>query len=111
MSLRPALRSLALGLALAIGACAGPEYGAKVLSVEVGMTRAEVLAIMGKPQREESYGGTVFLIYARSAGNEDPLTDFIPVALVDGRVTGVTRTLYDTVVKAHGQAQSEQRPK
>jgi hypothetical protein len=108
VSLWPALRRLVLGIALATGACSGPDYSAKVLHVEIGMTRADVLAIMGKPQREETYGGTVFLIYGAASGTNDQLADFIPVALVDGKVTGINRTLYDTVVKA--QTPTERRP-
>jgi outer membrane protein assembly factor BamE (lipoprotein component of BamABCDE complex) len=36
---------------------------ARLMNVEVGMTRAQVLAIVGEPQRRETYAGTEFLIY------------------------------------------------
>jgi hypothetical protein len=76
---------------------------AKVLSVEVGMTQNEVLAIMGPPQRRETRGGTEFLIYPSGGASEAAALNFVPIAIVDGRVTGIGRNLYDAVVRAKAQ--------
>lgn len=79
---------------------------AKVVNVEVGMTQKQVLDIMGPPQRREIHGGTEFLIYPAGGASEGAVANFVPIAIVDGRVTGIGRSLYDTVV--HAKAQVDQ---
>jgi hypothetical protein len=87
-----------LAVALSMGGCSGSATNAaKLLNVEVGMTQKEVLAIMGQPPRTEIVGSTEFLIYPTD-GN------IIPIAIVDGRVTGIGRNLYDTVVRSKAQS-------
>jgi hypothetical protein len=76
---------------------------AKLESVRAGMTRDEVLEIIGPPQRQEIYGPTEFLIYSSDGTSTTALLDFIPIALVDGRVTGTGRSLYEAVVRAHSK--------
>jgi hypothetical protein len=76
--------------------------GAKLMNVEVGMTQTQVLSILGEPQRREPYGGTEFLIYPLSASGG--AQDFMPIAIVDGRVTGIGRNIYDNVVRSKSQA-------
>jgi|RhiMetdeSRZDD1v2_1073273.scaffolds.fasta_scaffold1101559_3 hypothetical protein len=76
---------------------------ANLTMVEVGMTRAEVVAIMGEPKRQEVHGATEFLMYPSGRG-ETAVLDYVPVATVDGRVTGIGRNLYDTVVRAKTNA-------
>jgi hypothetical protein len=66
--------------------------------IHPGMTRQEVLAALGPPQRQEIYGTTEFLIYAAD-GNTDS-AQFLPVAIVDGRVTGTGRAFYEAIVQA-----------
>jgi hypothetical protein len=85
--------------------CAGTGskgLGAKLMDVEVGMTQTQVLSIFGEPQRRETYGGTEFLIYPTSANGGGQ--DFMPIAIVDGRVTGIGRNIYDNVVRSKSQA-------
>jgi hypothetical protein len=65
------------------------------------MTRQEVLAAMGPPQRQEIYGTTEFLIYSADTSAENAQANFIPVAIVDGRVTGTGRAFYDAIVQAN----------
>jgi hypothetical protein len=75
--------------------------------IHPGMTRQEVLAAMGPPQRQEIYGATEFLIYSAD-GNTDPAqSNFIPVAIVDGRVTGTGRAFYDAMVQANNRGPQE----
>jgi hypothetical protein len=100
----PRLRRAAIliGLALLIGGCSSGGASVQMTNltmVERGMTRAEVVAIMGEPKRKEVHGSTEFLMYP-SERSETAVLDFIPVAMVDGKVTGVGRNLYDTVVRA-----------
>lgn len=84
------------------GACADPsaEWMTNLSNVKVDMTREEVIAIMGPPQRHELHGSTEFLIYATDGKSTTALLDFTPVAIVDGRVTGIGRGLYEAVVRA-----------
>lgn len=69
--------------------------------IQAGMTRAEVLTMMGNPQRQETYGSTEFLIYSTDGSSNTALLNFTPIAIVDGRATGTGRVLYDAVVHAH----------
>jgi hypothetical protein len=100
-------RKLALWCALwAIvpqGGCTDPATipVANLPHIHSGMARDEVLAIMGPPQRQETYGATEFLIYSTDGTSNTALLNFTPVAIVDGRVTGTGRVLYDAVVEAH----------
>ena len=91
------------------GACTNPAsmQATRLDSVRAGMTRQEVLEIMGPPQRQEVYGSTEFLIYSSDGMNTTALLDFTPIALVDGRVTGTGHKLYDAVVQAHTRYRTE----
>jgi hypothetical protein len=92
----------ALGAALQ-GGCTGPAAipVANLTQIHPGMTRQEVLAAMGPPQRQEIYGTTEFLIYSADGNAESPQSNLIPVAIVDGRVTGTGRAFYDAIVQAN----------
>jgi hypothetical protein len=65
------------------------------------MTRDQVLELLGPPQRQEMHGLTEFLIYSTDGKSATALLDFMPIAIVDGRVTGTGRSLYEAVVQAH----------
>jgi hypothetical protein len=58
---------------------------------------------MGPPQRREEYGETEFLIYSADGTSSTALLDFTPIAIVNGRVTGTSRSLYDVVVQARSR--------
>ena len=92
-----------VGLAGCADLASIPSQQDKLASVHAGMTREEVVALMGPPQRQEVYGGTEFLIYSSDGRSQTALLDFTPIALVNGRVTGTSRTLYDAVVQAHSR--------
>jgi len=78
------------------------DVGTKLMDVEVGMTQTQVLSILGEPRQRETYGGTEFLIYPTSANGG--AQDVMPIAIVDGRVTGIGRNIYDNVVRSKSQA-------
>jgi hypothetical protein len=84
------------------GGCTDPMTipVAGLSQIRAGMTRQEVLDIMGPPQRQETYASTEFLIYSSDGASNTALLNFTPVAIVDGRVTGTGRVLYDAVVHA-----------
>jgi len=88
-----------------LNGCTDPNstLPASLDSVRTGMTRDEVLQIMGPPQRQEIYGSTGFLIYSADGRSTTALLDFTPIAIVDGRVTGKGRSLYEAVVQAHSK--------
>jgi outer membrane protein assembly factor BamE (lipoprotein component of BamABCDE complex) len=99
--------TLAVTVTLLVGGCSGnrsSNAGAGLMNVEIGMTESQVLAIMGQPQRRESHGGTEFLIYAIENDNKAALLNFIPIAIVDRRVTGIDLHVYDQVVRSMTQS-------
>ena len=73
---------------------------ANLSKIRPGMTREEVIATLGDPQRQEMYASTEFLIYSTDGTSNTALLNFTPVAIVDGHVTGTSRVLYDAVVRA-----------
>ena len=106
-----ALGALAVTVTLLLSGCSGSSSSnvrARLMDVEVGMTESQVLAIMGQPQRRESHGATEFLIYATENDNKTALISFVPIAMVEKRVTGIGRHVYDHVVRS--KAQSDLRP-
>src|SRR5262245_65800916 len=92
-------------LALLLSGCTDPSstQSARLDSVRPGMTRDQVLEIMGPPQRQEIYGPTEFLIYSTDGRSATALLEFTLIAIVDGRVTGTGRSLYEAVVQAHSK--------
>jgi outer membrane protein assembly factor BamE (lipoprotein component of BamABCDE complex) len=69
------------------------------MKVQIGMSRDEVVALMGQPQKRETYGKTEFLIYqTNEPGN------FTPIGIVDGKVVGWGRNYYDNAVYSNVKA-------
>ena len=99
-----------LFLLLLIGSSAGcSEVARQVESMQqsstaktltVGMSRDDLISLMGQPKKRENYGRTEFLIYET---NYLALTEsgrFTPIAVVNGKVTGWGQEYYGAVVKA-----------
>src|SRR5262245_37346594 len=85
------------------GGCTDPAAisVANPTQIRPGMTRQDVLEAMGPPQRQEIYGTTEFLIYSADRDTDTAQLNIIPVAIVDGRVTGTGRAFYDAIVQAN----------
>ena len=90
------------GLSTVAAACVdrGQDRTGDILKLQIGMTRDEVLSIMGQPQRREIYDDVEFLIYQTDSG-ADEAWNFTPVGFIDGRVTGWGRVYYE---RAKGSA-------
>lgn len=89
-----------------LAGCSDMQYGVNsinALRLQVGMSRDEVIATMGKPQVRESYGKTEFLIYRTDFPPTSEAADFTPVAIVNGQVTGWGRDIYDETRKKRVQ--------
>jgi hypothetical protein len=69
------------------------KYTAHIMKLRMGMSREDVLATMGQPEKREAHGRLEFLIY-RTDNSHTEKMDFTPVALVDGKVTGWGRNFY-----------------
>jgi len=82
-------------LSLTAVACANQisERANRVLDLQIGMSRDEVLATMGQPERREVHAGVEFLIYQTDTREGE--WNFTPVGLVGGRVTGWGRVYYE----------------
>jgi outer membrane protein assembly factor BamE (lipoprotein component of BamABCDE complex) len=71
-----------------------------IMKLQVGMSRDEVLSLMGQPQRREAYGSNEFLIYRTDYRGGNESADFTPVAIVNGKVVGWGRNYYDNVARS-----------
>jgi hypothetical protein len=74
-----------------------------LMNIQVGMSREELLAIMGTPGKREAYGRTEFLMYKTDVGNSDQEI-YTPIALVDGKVAGWGRNYYDNAIRTKIEA-------
>jgi hypothetical protein len=104
-----------VAVASLLASCAEMQYGVNsfnTLRLQVGMSRDEVIATMGKPQIRESYGKTEFLIYRTDFPASSGTADFTPVGVVNGKVTGWGRDYYDETRKKRVQvsANKKQQP-
>lgn len=64
-----------------------PQQSATLTAVKIGMTRDEVIQLLGSPHRQEIIGKTELLTY-RPCVREHAAAYFSPVGIVDGRVVG-----------------------
>jgi major membrane immunogen (membrane-anchored lipoprotein) len=95
-----------------LAGCAEMQYGMNsfnTLRLQVGMSRDEVIATMGKPQIRESYGKTEFLIYRTDFPASSGTADFTPVAIMNGKVTGWGRDFYDETRKKRVQVSANKK--
>jgi hypothetical protein len=106
---RGASRSIvALVLLSALAGCAKQMPAAQTRAlqndtVETGMTRAEVEAKFGFPQRIEKVGTTTFYFYTPSWYIPSFLmSSRNPIALVNGKVVGMGQAYYAGVVAGAG---------
>ena len=80
-----------------------------VETLAVGMSRDELVALMGKPAKRENYGSMHFYIYETSYLAFREKDRYTPVAVVNGKVAGWGRDYHDAVVKAQSGWHSELR--
>jgi hypothetical protein len=71
-----------------------------LMKVQIGMSRDEVIALMGQPQKREAYGKTEFLIYRTDYRGIGERENFTPIAIADGRVVGWGRNYYDNTMRS-----------
>ena len=95
-----------------IAGCAQLQSGVNTFNtirLRVGMTHDEVVATMGKPQIREAYGKAEFLIYRTDLLIGIQTVDFTPVVLVNGKVTGWGRKIYDKTRRKSADANVDSR--
>ncbi len=94
---------LGCGLAREIEANANNQ---RMMSLQIGMTKEQVLATMGTPHKTESYrtasgGVREFWLYRseRHSGIDDLGWHYVPVCLENGKVDGWGRNYYDKAIR------------
>jgi hypothetical protein len=85
------------------------KNNASMANLSIGMTKVEVIGIMGPAGKTEGYstksGGFMEFLFYRSAVQHidevGPIGDshWTPVCLIDGKVTGWGRNFYDDTIK------------
>ena len=63
--------------------------------VKIGMTRAEAMYLLGKPQSTETVGSTEFLFYTPVLYALPLASEQSPIAIRDGKVVGVGIAYFD----------------
>ena len=82
--------------------------GKSLMKLQVGMTKEEVLSIMGKPQRQEAHGETEILFYTTaSAGDMQEHTT--PVTIIGGRLVGWGSLDYERALRSESDAEDVRR--
>jgi hypothetical protein len=88
------MKALLLGLVACV-VIAGCATAGKIGGVRIGMTEAEVVAVMGKPASVSAQGRSKYLNYALSETDDQAfygLTSKYYVRLIDGKVESFGRT-------------------
>jgi outer membrane protein assembly factor BamE (lipoprotein component of BamABCDE complex) len=75
------------------------------MELQVGMSRQQMLSLMGNPYRREVYGDDEFLIYETNHwAGIDSSERFTPVHLKNGKVMGWGRNYYDDAIRSKVEA-------
>lgn len=80
----------------------GPQAAALIRNVELGMSRADVVATLGEPPQQWTHGNTEFLFYYVDWINKAAAQERTPVCLVNGRVVATGRAHYEEFLKVRG---------
>ena len=85
------------------------KNNANLASLTIGMTKAQVLGIMGPPKTTEAYetnsGGSLEYFMYETDYSQGPLavdaivTRITPVCIIDGKLKGWGRNFYDDTIK------------
>lgn len=76
----------------------------KLMQLQVGMDRQQVLSLMGNPHRREMYGETEFLIYETNHWADSEKERFTPILLNKGKIAGWGRNYYDDAIRSKIEA-------
>ena len=72
----------------------------KLMQLNVGMSRDEVLSILGTPDKREVYGEIEFLIYVTNYHAYYEKERTTPILIKSGKVVGWGRNYYDDAIKS-----------
>ena len=93
-------------LAHLLGACdsmkiLSPEQTNALVNgpIQPGMSREEIIRLLGQPFREERHGTTDFLFYQTAWQVAERATTRSPIALVGDKVVGLGTAYYDNFVR------------
>jgi outer membrane protein assembly factor BamE (lipoprotein component of BamABCDE complex) len=99
--------ALLISLAQALAACESArlltsDQTQSLLSgpIRVGMSREDVVGLLGPPHRQERHGVAEFLFYDTVWQASDRAAARMPIALIDGKVVGLGKAHYDRIVEA-----------
>jgi len=83
----------------------GPTYNEKIHLLEVGMTKAQVLEIMGQPYEKAAYSNSEWLVYqtdcdfkggGRGSMRTRPRNEWLtPLMFRDGKFLGIDKDYWD----------------
>ena len=80
--------------------------GQALTKLQIGMTKEEVLSIMGRPQRQETRGNAEVLFYT-TASPGGAQEDTMPITIIGGRLIGWGRLDYDSAVNVKNEPRDE----
>lgn len=72
----------------------------KLMQLNVGMPRSEVLTILGNPYRREAYGEDEYLIYETNHRAISEKDRFTPIFVKSGMVVGWGRNYFDDAMRS-----------
>lgn len=83
----------------------------RLMQVQIGMDRQQLLSLMGNPYRREVYGDNEFLIYETDHWAKQEKDRFIPILLKNGKVSGWGRNYYDYTERSKIEADIQVKQK
>ena len=105
-----AMLCFALLMSLAAHGCSSEESirGKSLMKLQIGMSKEEVLSIMGKPQRQETHGDSEILFYTTGSA-ADMQEDTTPLTIIGGRLVGWGRLDYERALRSESYAKDARR--
>ena len=74
----------------------GPQLVSLLHKVEIGMSREDVVLLLGEPAQQQKIEDTEFLFYFTDWINTPASIERSPIALVNGKVVAVGKTHFHT---------------
>ena len=110
--------AVTVALCLALAGCAEAMQQVESMSrsedskrLAVGMTEAQVVALLGQPPKRERWGSTQFLMFETNYLSFNSSGRYTPVALVEGKVVSWDQAYYERIVRARQDWNTETQSK
>ena len=80
----------------------GPQLVSLLYKIEIGMSREDVIRLLGEPGQQQKIEDTEFLFYFTDWINTSASIERSPIVLVNGKVIAMGKTYFQNFLKVRG---------